>query len=84
MTNDPKAWRIARRLVATHGAEAMILATDRARRRLAAGRIPSLLRWTRVSVAVATMLEGRTAPRRRTAFERAVDEVTRALRETGN
>ena len=88
MESDPKAWKIARRLVATHGMEAMTLATDRARQRLAAGRIPSLLRWTRVSVAVAVMLDERAPPecRRRGRGElgRVVDKVTRELREACN
>ncbi|HEX7967184.1 MAG TPA: hypothetical protein VF502_03120 [Stellaceae bacterium] len=88
MESDPKAWKIARRLVATHGAAAMTLATDRARQRLAAGRIPSLLRWTRVSIVVAAMLDGRAVPERRrrgrSTLARVVDKVTRELREAGN
>lgn len=85
MESDPKAWKIARRLVATHGAAAMTLATDRARQRLAAGRIPSLLRWTRVSVVVAVMLDGRAVPERgRSTLARVVDKVTRELREACN
>jgi len=88
MENDRKVRAIAGQLVAQHGPAALALATDHARRQLAAGDYLSLLIWAKVSVAVAVMLDWRDRLQQRSPRQRQFGEVlatvVRGLREGGN
>ena len=88
MESDWKVRAIAGQLVARHGPAALELATDHARRQLAAGDYLSLLTWAKVSVAVAVMLDWRDRlqqrSRRQREFGEALAAVVRGLREGGN
>jgi hypothetical protein len=88
MENDRKVRAIGGQLVAQHGPAALELATNHARRQLAAGDYLSLLTWAKVSVAVAVMLDWRDRLRQRTPRQRqfgdALAAVVRGLRDADN